>query len=331
MSSQRTEIAVQRASIGLGMMVRRARPGRVAVAGMTVLLVALTGCSTSGSPSPAPLATLGPTLAPPSPTTVPTPTLAPAFPRNPAPIVEGSPYQVGIDPADFVTAIDNPFFPLTPGTKLTYTGDEHVEVTVMSETKLIIGVAATVVRDQVFVDGALEEDTTDWFAQDRDGNVWYFGEQTAELKAGKVVSTAGSWEAGVHDAQPGIVMLAAPQVEDAYRQEFLKGEAEDLAQVTALSGSVTVPAGSWSGEDVLVTEEWTPLETDVRERKTYARGVGLVETRTIKGGKEVLKLAKVEHVAAASALVLASAQGQVGPQPAHRRRQPLLVTTRRLS
>jgi len=212
--------------------------------------------------------------------------------RNPAKIVSGTPYRQSIDPANFVATIDNPFFPLAPGTKWTYGGDEKVVVTVTTETKLILGVPATVVRDQVFVGGELEEDTFDWFAQDVAGNVWYFGEQTAEYTNGKVSSRAGSWTGGVDGAQPGIVMLAQPRAGDAYRQEYLAGEAEDLAKVTALSGKVTVPAGSYS--DVLVTEEWTPLEPSVRERKTYARGIGLVDSRQIRGGSQVVQLEAVK-------------------------------------
>jgi hypothetical protein len=213
------------------------------------------------------------------------------FARNPAKIVAGTPYKQAIDPANFVATIDNPFFPLEPGTKWTYGGAEKVVVTVTADTKLILGVPATVVRDQVFVGGKLEEDTFDWFAQDRQGNVWYFGEQTAEYSNGKVTSTKGSWTGGVDGAHPGIVMLARPRVDDAYRQEYLAGEAEDLAKVTALSGKVTVPAGMYS--DVLVTEEWTPLEPAVRERKTYARGIGLVESRTIRGGSGVVELERI--------------------------------------
>jgi hypothetical protein len=268
-----------------------------AILGAIVLLLAACG----GGPSPVPWqyasqspATTEGTTPPTStgsPTTPPSPTsLAAAFARNPAAYVEGATYAVSIDPADFVAGVDHPFLPLKVGAKWVYDGDEHVEVTVLPETKLILGVPATVVRDQVFVDGELAEDTLDWFAQDRDGNVWYFGEQTAEYENGKVSSTAGSWVGGVDGALPGIVLLAVPQVGDEYRQEYLAGEAEDLAAVTALTGSISSDVGSWSGGDVLVTEEWTPLEPDVRERKTYARGVGVVESRTIKGGSELTTL-----------------------------------------
>jgi hypothetical protein len=198
---------------------------------------------------------------------------------------------VTINPADFVVGVKHPFLPLTPGTTITFDGAEKVVVTVTTDPKVVLGVRVTVVRDQVFVDGALAEDTFDWYAQDRDVNVWYFGEQTAEYENGKVTSTRGSWEGGVEGAQPGIVMLADPRVGDVYRQEYLKGEAEDAAAVTGSSGSTTVPFGTY--DDVLITEEWTPLEPDVREQKTYARGVGLVESRQIKGGDEVVKLTDV--------------------------------------
>jgi hypothetical protein len=235
----------------------------------------------SGTPptTPAPSAT----PEPPSPSPF-------AFDRNPAPVVEGSTYEVTIEPASFVQDIDNPFLPFSAGAKFVFDGAEHVVVEVLPDRKVIISVSATVVRDRVFEDGALIEDTLDWYAQDRQGNVWYFGEQTAEYDNGKVTSTAGSWEAGVDGAQPGIVMLAVPEPGDVYRQEFYAGEAEDQAEIIATTGRISVEAGTWSGEDVLVTEEWTPLEPGVRERKTYARGVGVVEIRTVEGGDEVTTL-----------------------------------------
>jgi hypothetical protein len=193
----------------------------------------------------------------------------------------------------FGDRIDNPFMPWIVGSKFVFDGTEHVEVTVLPGTKTILGVNTTVVHDQVFQGADVTEDTLDWYAQDRQGNVWYFGEQTAEYENGKVTSTEGSWEGGVHGAQPGIVMLADPQPGDTYRQEYLKGQAEDLAAVTATSGKVSSKAGSWSGADVLVTEEWTPLEPGVREQKTYARGVGVVEAHLLKGGKEETRLTSV--------------------------------------
>jgi hypothetical protein len=267
-----------------------ARPLSGFIAG---LALAAAACGLSvGSPTPA--ATNLPTAAPTdvAPATPP-PTPVPTFPRNPAPIVDGEPYVHYIDPAMFVDSIDNPFMPWIVGSRFVFDGTEHVEVNVLPDTKEILGVKTTVVHDQVFDGSAVTEDTLDWYAQDRQGNVWYFGEQTAEYENGKVTSTEGSWEGGVDGAQPGIVMLADPQVGDSYRQEFLQGEAEDLAAITATSGTVSSKAGSWSGGDVLVTEEWTPLEPKVREQKTYARGVGVVEAHLLKGGHEQTKLTSV--------------------------------------
>lgn len=215
-------------------------------------------------------------------------------PRNPAPVT--MPYEPRIDPADFVAAIDNPYLPLPVGRTLVYEGvsdgeRERVEVTVTARTREVMGVTTIVVRDRAFVEGALVEDTFDWFAQDRWGNVWYFGEETAEYQDGEVVTRAGSWEAGVDGAQPGVVMLAEPRVGDRYRQEFYEGEAEDMARVLALGEALTVPAGSY--DDVLVTEDWTPLEPDVLEQKSYAPGMGVVLERVVEGGSGVLRLVEL--------------------------------------
>jgi hypothetical protein len=165
-----------------------------------------------------------------------------------------------------------------------------VRVTVTDNTKDILGISATVVRDQVFVDGKLAEDTLDWYAQDRQGNVWYMGEDTKEYEDGKVVSTEGSWEAGVDGAQAGVIMPAQPEIGLTYRQEYYEGEAEDLAKAVALDETVEVPAGFFIG--VLVTEDWTPLEPKLLERKYYAPGIGVVFERLIKGGEEVLRLVR---------------------------------------
>ena len=257
-------------------------------------VIGLVGAACGSNPSPPPSvnATSSPSAGiAPAPSAAATSSASPstaAVDRNPAVYLEGQPYEVTIDPADFVAVIDNPFMPLKPGTKVTFDGAERIEIAVGTETKTILGVPTTVVRDQVFSDGELAEDTLDWYAQDRAGNVWYFGEKTAEYDEGKVVSTAGSWEGGVDGAQPGVIMLADPQVGDVYRQEFYEGEAEDLAEVTGVGGSITIPFGTFT--NVLVTEEWTPLEPDVRERKTYVPGIGVVETRQIKGGDDVTQL-----------------------------------------
>jgi len=206
---------------------------------------------------------------------------------------DGGDYTVSLDPADFVAKIDNPWFPLVPGSRWVYEGDgERVEVVVTDETRQILGITATVVRDTVSMDGELVEDTFDWFAQDRAGNVWYLGEDSTEYENGEAVSTAGSWEAGVDGAMPGIVMPADPSVGDAYRQEFFAGEAEDMAEVLRTGEVATVAYGSYEG--VMVTKEWTPLEPDVVEEKHYARGVGLVLEVKVAGGEGMVELVSFE-------------------------------------
>ena len=145
-------------------------------------------------------------------------------------------YNPIINPANFVTTIDNPLFPLTPGTTFIYEGQtedgfEHDEVVVTHNTKVILGVTCVEVKDTVTVDGALEEQTLDWYAQDKAGNVWYFGENSLEYADGLVVGIGGSWTAGVDGAKPGIIMKAHPKVGDEYRQEFSVGTAEDMAKV----------------------------------------------------------------------------------------------------
>ncbi len=199
-----------------------------------------------------------------------------------------------IDPADFSTTIDNKYMPLKPGTTYIYESEDgatRVEVVVLQETKTIQGVTCVVVGDTVSEDGAVVEDTLDWYAQDKDGNVWYFGEDSKEYENGVVVSTAGSWEAGVRGAVPGIIMKADPQVGDVYQQEYLKGEAEDMAEVLALDATVTVPYGSFT--QVLRTKEWTPLEPGVEEEKFYAPGIGNVLTKAVKGGSDVEHLVEI--------------------------------------
>jgi hypothetical protein len=184
-------------------------------------------------------------------------------------------YAPHINPADFTTTIDNEYLPLKPGTTFVYEGGtERDEMTVTHDTKKVMGVECVVVDDRAWESGQLIEKTYDWFTQDNKGNVWYFGEDTKEYKNGKVVSTKGSWEAGVDGAKPGIIMQAHPKVGQTYRQEYYPGEAEDMAKVQSLNDSVTVPYGSF--DHVLVTKEWTPLEPSYHEHKYYARGVGQV-------------------------------------------------------
>ncbi len=204
----------------------------------------------------------------------------------------GEAYNPVINPIDFVTQVDNQYYPLVPGTKFIYEGGgERIEVNVTDQTKEILGVTCIVVRDRVFVGDELIEDTFDWYAQDKEGNVWYFGEDTKEYENGVVVSTAGAWEAGVDGAKPGIIMKANPQIGDSYRQEYYEGEAEDMAEVLSLGESVTVPYGSF--KNCLKTKEWTPLEPDVEENKYYAPGVGLVLEVAVKGGSGRVELISI--------------------------------------
>jgi hypothetical protein len=212
--------------------------------------------------------------------------------HNPAALVEGQPYAPVIDPENFDAPIANDYFPLTPGLVTVFEGGgERVEVKVTPETKVILGVTTHVITDQVFVDGQLQEDTRDWYAADNVGNVWYFGEQTAEYENGQITSTEGSWEAGVDGALPGVIMLAGPKVGDTYRQEFYSGQAEDVAKVYAADQSITVPKDSY--DLVIVTEDWSLLSPDVHERKWYAPNVGVVFEETILGGSGTLSLVDI--------------------------------------
>lgn len=202
---------------------------------------------------------------------------------------------VQLDPAAFSVTISNPYWPMEAGDRWVYreTDDDgrelRVEVTVLDQTSTVaLGVEARVVHDLVTEDGATVEDTFDLYAQDVKGNLWYFGEDTKEYENGEVVSTAGSWEAGIDGALPGILVPAQPHPGAAYRQEYLAGEAEDAAVVLSVSEKAETPAGAYS--DVMLTRETTPLEPDVSELKLYAPGVGPVSTVQISGGtsREVL-------------------------------------------
>jgi hypothetical protein len=205
-------------------------------------------------------------------------------------------YAPRFDPASFVTGVDNPHFPLLPGTRWVYEGDtdaghERVETEVTHETKEILGITTIVVRDKAFIDGELVEDTSDWYAQDRAGNVWYMGEATQEYEHGTPTNTKGSWEAGVKGAKPGIQMPAKPRRGQSYRQEYLKGEAEDEATILKTDAAATVPLGAFDG--AVKTKDYTRLEPKLLEHKWYAPGVGLVLEDTKRGGFGRLEL--IEH------------------------------------
>jgi len=213
---------------------------------------------------------------------------------------------VDLGPASFTTEIDNPYWPMAPGTRWTYRevdpdGTElQVVVTVSSEMKEIAnGITAVVVRDTVTQDGEVIEDTFDWYAQDSDGNVWYLGEETQEYENGEVVSTAGSWEAGVDAALPGILIPANPTDDMAYRQEYYAGEAEDNGEVLSVEERVEVEAGEW--ENVLMTKDTSALEPTILEYKFYAPDVGPVLAIGISGGGGREELISMETVSAEAA------------------------------
>ncbi len=198
-----------------------------------------------------------------------------------------SSYNPRIRPKDFVSTIDNPYLPFQPGNrwvyeKVTDEGIERIVLEVSEETKRVQGVETTVVHDTVTLDDIIIEDTWDWYAQDKAGNVWYFGEDTHEYEDGVPVNSHGAWQAGVDGAKAGIVMLARPLVGDRYRQEYYAGEAEDMAKILSLTDTVDVPFGSFNG--VLKTKDFTPLEPGVAEHKLYAKGVGVVLELSVTDG-----------------------------------------------
>ncbi|HSC49259.1 MAG TPA: hypothetical protein VLD16_03260 [Gaiellaceae bacterium] len=190
----------------------------------------------------------------------------------------------------FSARVTNAWFPLRSGSVYRYRGVKDGQpsrevMTVTRRTRTIDGARTVAVSDLLYLRGRLEERTTDYYSQDRDGNVWYFGEDTAELdRDGKVKDTSGSWLAGKDGAKPGIFMYAHPRAGQSARQEYLKGEAEDHFQVLRLGERVTVPFESFG--DALLTKEWTPLEPGVLDHKFYARGIGTVLEQTVKGGNE---------------------------------------------
>jgi hypothetical protein len=228
---------------------------------------ALVGCATDSTPDPSG-----------------TPT-----PSGGGPVLPRGDDVVELDPADFTLEITNRYWPMSVGDRWVYQeydgegGTQRVEVTVLDETKVVaIGIEARVVHDLVTANGEVVEDTYDYYAQDTLGNLWYLGEETKEYQDGEVVSTEGSWEAGVDGAQPGVLVPAAPVPGMAYRQEYLAGEAEDEAVVLSVHEQAQTPTGTYS--DVLLTRDTTPLTPDIAELKFYAPGIGPVLVLQTAGG-----------------------------------------------
>jgi len=207
-------------------------------------------------------------------------------------------YAPKIDPANFVARIDNRYLPYKPGTTIRFKGvrgrvrQTDIEV-VQHRAKRILGVRSTVVRDTVSEHGRAIELTNDWYAQDKQGNVWYMGEDAFDRSNGHFVKAGDSWKSGVNGAEPGIIMPADPRPGDAYRQEYYPpGKALDQGRVLRLHGKLTVPNGAFKG--VLVTSEFSPAEPQT-EQKYYAKGVGEIAERVVKGQHEEFKLVSVKH------------------------------------
>ena len=207
-----------------------------------------------------------------------------ALAGQPGGLPQGS-EPVHLDPADFTTRIDNPYWPMRPGSRWVYRetdregAKQRVVVTVTRKTKLIAnGVTARVVHDVVTERGRPVEVTDDWYAQDRAGNIWYLGEHTTEYANGKPASTEGSFEAGVDGAQPGVVMPAHPKAGQRYRQEYYKGHAEDRGRV------------QFARRGLVMTADVNPLPPRKLEYKVYARGVGPVLSIGAIGSSDVEEL-----------------------------------------
>jgi hypothetical protein len=215
-------------------------------------------------------------------------------PKPPAWVLHGK-YAPLIDPANFVSKIDNRYFPLKPGTGFHYRGikdgsAQTDDMVVTRHVKDVLGVKCTVVRDTVSEHGRPLERTFDWYAQDRQGNVWYMGEDARELKNGRFVRASDSWQAGVKHAKPGIIMRGHPRPGDVYRQEYYPPGALDQAHVVGTSATVRVPLGTF--RRVLVTDEWSPVEPQI-ERKYYVAGIGEIKEQVTAGGHEQFQLVRV--------------------------------------
>jgi hypothetical protein len=214
----------------------------------------------------------------------------------------GEPFE--LDPADFTTEIDNPYWPMKPGSHWVYRetnaeGDvQRNDVVVTTKTKTIEGIKTVVVHDTVKLRGQLTEDTFDWYAQDSDGNLWYFGEDTTEYENGKVKTKEGSWEAGVNGALAGIIVPAHPKPGLSYREEYYKGHAEDGAEVLTLNAHAKVPYGTY--DNVLQTRNFSGIEPNVIEEKFYALDVGVVLEITVSGGSDRSELVSFKQQRAAT-------------------------------
>ena len=259
---------------------------------LALALALVAGCGANpGTPAPAVTSASQPPSASTTPSTV-TPSASAHLPVGSEP--------VDLNPADFTAEITHPLWPMKPRTRWTYreidvdgTVTDGVVIATTRTQKLANGITARVVRDTAREDGAIVEDTIDWYAQDSAGNLWYLGEQTAEFENGKIVSRHGSFEAGRNGAQPGIILPAHPEVGQRYRQEYLKGEAEDIGQVLATDEQIQVPAGHY--RHAVLTKDTSGIEPDVVEYKLYGPGVGPALTLTASGGSSREELIKIDQ------------------------------------
>ena len=206
-------------------------------------------------------------------------------------------YMSQVYPENFVSRVTNSFLPLTPGSTFSFRtetdkGSEIGEIEILNETKTILGITCTVVKDRVYLNNQLIEDTYDWFAQDKNGNVWYMGEQVDNYVNGVIDNHYGSWEAGLDGAEPGIMMAADPAPGLYYRQEHYLSQAEDQAEVVGSNESITVPAGTF--KNCIKIRETNPLDPSFLEYKYYASGVGLVKVEKIADPAEVEELQSYE-------------------------------------
>ncbi len=210
--------------------------------------------------------------------------------------VKNEEYNPAIYPNDFVPQVDNIYFKLVPGSMFIYEkktdeGMERVEVEVTGQTKTVLGISTTVVLDKVYLNDELVEETYDWYAQDRNGNVWYFGEDVNNYENGNLKDHAGAWEAGVNGALPGIIMKANPAVGDSYRQEYSKNKAEDMGEIVALDQNINTSHQSFSG--CLKTHDTSKIDSSANEYKYYCPEVGFVVLEERVNDNEKLELVSI--------------------------------------
>jgi hypothetical protein len=204
-----------------------------------------------------------------------------------------------MNPADFTTEIDHPYWPMKPRSRWIFRETDaegsvsRVVVTVLDETKTIMGIEARIVHDQVSEKGEVKEDTFDWYAQDAEGNLWYLGEDTTEYENGKPKTKEGSWEAGVDGALAGVILPAHPEVGMTYREEYYKGHAEDGASILSVDAFAKVPYGTF--DHGIQTRNFSGIEPDTIEEKIYAKGVGVVLELTVSGGSDRTELVRYKE------------------------------------